>query len=30
LSRIQGTQLHLSTAYHPYTNGQAKVANKFL
>jgi hypothetical protein len=30
LFRIQGTQLHLNTAYYPQTNGQTKVVNKCL
>jgi hypothetical protein len=28
--RIQGTQLHLSTAYNPHTNGQIEVFKKCL
>jgi hypothetical protein len=30
LFRIQGTQLHLNTTYHPHTNGQNEVVNNFL
>jgi hypothetical protein len=30
LFNIQGTQLHLSTTYHPQTDGQMKVVNKCL
>jgi hypothetical protein len=30
LFKIQGTKLHLITAYHPQTDGQMKVVNKFL
>jgi len=28
--RLQGTQLHLRTTYHPHIDGQTKVVNKFL
>jgi hypothetical protein len=30
LFKLQGTQLHLSSAYHPQTDGQMKVVNKCL
>jgi len=30
LFRLQGTQLQLSTSYHPQTNGQTKLVNKCL
>jgi hypothetical protein len=30
LFKLQDTKLHLSTAYHPHTNGQTKVVKKCL
>jgi hypothetical protein len=30
LFKLQGTQLHLSSSYHPQTDGQTKVVNKCL
>jgi hypothetical protein len=30
LFKLQGTQLHLSTTYHPHTDSQTKVVNKCL
>jgi hypothetical protein len=30
LFKLQGTQLHLNTTYHPQTNGQIEVVNKCL
>jgi hypothetical protein len=30
LFKLQGTQLHLNTTYHPHTDGQKKVVNKCL
>jgi hypothetical protein len=30
LFKLQGAQLHLSTAYHPQMDGQTKVFNKYL
>jgi hypothetical protein len=30
LFKLQGTQLHVNTTYHPHTDGQAEVVNKCL
>jgi hypothetical protein len=30
LFKVQGTQLHINTTYHPQTNGQTEVVNKCL
>ena len=30
LFKLQGTQLHLNTTYHPQTHGQTEVVNKCL
>ena len=30
LFKLQGTQLHLKTTYHPYTDDQTEVVNKYL
>jgi hypothetical protein len=30
LFKLQGTQLHLNTSYHPQTDGQTKIVNKCL
>ena len=30
LFKLQGTQFHLNTAYHPQTDGQMEVVNKCL
>jgi hypothetical protein len=30
LFKLQGTQLHLNTTYHPQTDGQTEIVNKCL